>query len=63
MNMPISGLKYDGEDEASAHTDTEVTPDDRITLLLQSVGNSIHPSIQVKIDNSSRHVQAGERRV
>ena len=55
------GARYDGEKvvitEESRNEDAEIPDDERTMKFLQSVANSIHPSIRMTIDYPSKHVE------
>ena len=59
MNAPSSGLRFvDGkviQDEHVAELEQDVEADRRCMLLVQSIGNSIHSSIELEVDYPSRH--------
>ena len=59
MNTPSSGLRFvDGkviQDERVAELEKYVQSDRRCMLLVQSVGNSIHSSIELEVDYPSQH--------
>ena len=59
MNAPSSGLSFvEGkviQDEYVAELVQDVEADRRCMLLVQSIGNSIHSSIELKVDYPPRH--------
>ena len=64
MNTPSSGLRFvDGrviQDEWVAELEKDVEADRRCMLLVQSIGNSIHSSIELEVDYPSQH---GDRKL
>ena len=53
------GMRYRDDqvyiDETVIADDGHIEPDKRTMLLVQSIGNSIHPSVQLEIDYASNH--------
>ena len=61
MNTPRAGLRFVEseckvvQDENIAELERDVEVDKRCMLLVQLVGNSIHPSIELEVDYPSQH--------
>ncbi|KAJ7323144.1 hypothetical protein OS493_032147 [Desmophyllum pertusum] len=61
MNAPNSGLRFVEseckvvQDENIAELERDLKADKRCMLLVQSIGNSIHPSIELEVDYPSQH--------
>ena len=61
INAPRAGLKFvesEGkviQDESVAEQEQDIKADKRCMALVQKIGNSIHPSIELEVDYPSRH--------